>query len=138
MQNLNFVEILKLVLPNIVTAIAVIVPAVVTIKTRRIESKEKEQERLTSSWITAYFDFCSAFSEFIADGNKKEAAIKVSESAYKLAVLCDGDGYYKLISFAHLIIDLPEGINEPEQVSNFEACLKVIRSNLMQRDLLSR
>ena len=135
---MSFSEVFKLILPNIVTAIAVIVPAVVTIKTKQIESKEKEQERLISNWTTAYFDFCSAFSEFRVAERKEMASIKVAESSYKLAALCNEDGYYKLISFAKLIIDLPEGVNETERVLPFEDCLKVIRSNLTQRDLLGR
>ena len=135
---MDFSEILKLILPNVVTAIAVIVPAVVTIKTRQIESKDKEQERITSNWTSAYFDFCSAFSKFIAGVDKKGASVKVAECAYKLAVLCEGDGCYSLISFAHAMVDLPDGFGESEQILEFENCLKIIRSNLMQKDLPSR
>ena len=121
------------VLPSVVAIVAIIVPAVQSIQNRKIEAKEKQQDKVFSLWLDAYTDFCNSFAEYKI--GKNDAIIRFVQASYKLAGLCGEEDYYNFTSIACLIIENQTAETPIDETMEFENCTKIVRKYLTRKEM---
>ena len=121
------------VFPSVVAIVAIIVPAVQSIQNRKIEAREKQQERVFSLWLDAYVDFCNSFAEYTR--GKADAIIRFVQASYKLAGLCNENEYNSFISLAQLVTENQISETPIDEEMEFENCTKIVRKYLTRKEM---
>ena len=135
---MDFFETLAAIAPHVTTAIAIVVPAIISIKGMKYDMEIKRQERLISQWADVYFDFCSCYVKYAACGYQRNAGEEFGICAYKLSAICDKDGADALIALGQWVsTEEPEFMSGHDLDCKLNYCSTAIRRALTEPNLPS-
>ena len=126
-------------LPHIVAVIAIIVPAIQSVQSKKIDLLAREQEYNRTTKSQYYADLCTGYARYSSGVAPVESAALAKESAMKLAGFCSEECRAALFDLVNILDyydtfvesgDMTETEKMNDLRSAFEKCLKCFTSEI--------